>query len=327
MQEIYPGIFTKVIPLRNNPLKSLNGYFIKGEKKNIIVDTGFNDVESIHIMDSTLDELNFNSNNTIVFLTHAHSDHTGLASYFYNKGYDVYISENDGYIVNESVEAKGNWWENVLKLSELQGMKKDNLKLEEHPGFKYRPKEKVDFKIAIPGEIFETDPFRFEIIDLKGHSPGLYGLFDKEKGLFFCGDHILGTITPNITYWGLNYGDSLGHYLDNLEVVKNMNITRLFTSHRETVTDVGNRIYELKLHHEKRLKEALDSVKKHGKATVKMVTQDLHWDIKCRSWEDFPASQKWFAAGEAHAHLEHLRVIGLLCEVNIDGELWFSLKE
>lgn len=32
----------------------------------------------------------------------------------------------------------------------------------------------------------------------------------------------------------------------------------------------------------------------------------MTWDIRCRGWEDFPTPQKWFAVGEALAHLEYL---------------------
>jgi hypothetical protein len=31
------------------------------------------------------------------------------------------------------------------------------------------------------------------------------------------------------------------------------------------------------------------------------------WDIKCDSWGAFPLAQKWFATGEAIAHLRYLK--------------------
>jgi len=33
-------------------------------------------------------------------------------------------------------------------------------------------------------------------------------------------------------------------------------------------------------------------------------------DIKCDSWEAFPLAQKWFATGEAIAHLRYLKEKG-----------------
>jgi hypothetical protein len=32
----------------------------------------------------------------------------------------------------------------------------------------------------------------------------------------------------------------------------------------------------------------------------------MHWDLSYDSWEDFSSSQKYFATGEAIAHLDHL---------------------
>jgi len=32
----------------------------------------------------------------------------------------------------------------------------------------------------------------------------------------------------------------------------------------------------------------------------------MTWDIDCETWADFPIAQKWFATGEAIAHLRYL---------------------
>ncbi len=36
----------------------------------------------------------------------------------------------------------------------------------------------------------------------------------------------------------------------------------------------------------------------------------MTWDIDCESWNDFPVAQKWFATGEAIAHLHYLESEG-----------------
>jgi glyoxylase-like metal-dependent hydrolase (beta-lactamase superfamily II) len=42
VQEILKGIYRLEIPMPGNPLKALNSYLIKGEKKHLLIDTGFN---------------------------------------------------------------------------------------------------------------------------------------------------------------------------------------------------------------------------------------------------------------------------------------------
>ena len=70
------------------------------------------------------------------------------------------------------------------------------------------------------------------------------------------------------------------------------------------------RIDELKAHHEKRISEALKTLEARGKCTVRDIAMNMSWDMRARDFSEFPNTQKFFAAGEAHAHLEHLRALG-----------------
>ena len=38
----------------------------------------------------------------------------------------------------------------------------------------------------------------------------------------------------------------------------------------------------------------------------------MSWDIISESWDLFPVSQKWFATGEAIAHLKYLKEKGII---------------
>jgi hypothetical protein len=40
------------------------------------------------------------------------------------------------------------------------------------------------------------------------------------------------------------------------------------------------------------------------------VASRMTWDLKADSWEAFPRAQKWFATGEAIAHLRYLEAAG-----------------
>ena len=49
--------------------------------------------------------------------------------------------------------------------------------------------------------------------------------------------------------------------------------------------------------------------------------------IRCRSWEDFPLAQKFFAVGEALSHLDHLAVLGQVEEICKDGTMyWYPIS-
>lgn len=343
MREVYKNIWLKELTLPNNPLKFLNLFIVladgqasgqAGEAKArpsgpqaLVIDTGFNMEETKADMDKLFLELNLKAENTTLFLTHLHSDHTGLASYLEDKGVKVYASKMDGGLLNNSVKETDPMWIKAVEHSVLQGLGQDELSLADHPGFKFRPTRHIDFTPAEPGEFINIGDYNFEIIDLKGHTPGIVGLYERDHKILFCGDHILGRITPNITFWGFEYGDILGTYLESLDLVYNMDIDYLFSSHRFLVENHRERINELRQHHQDRLEEARQALAKTKKATVRDVTKQLHWDIRSKGWDDFPKAQKWFAAGEAHAHLEHLRARGEVKMTTEDGVLYYSLNE
>jgi hypothetical protein len=79
---------------------------------------------------------------------------------------------------------------------------------------------------------------------------------------------------------------------------------RLFTNHRE-------RIEELKRHHQNRVNEILVVLRK-GPKNAFQVAAEMTWDIEHDSWDQFPLQQKWFATGEAMAHLRYLEEQGLI---------------
>ncbi len=326
IREVYKDIYQAIFPLTGNPLKSINIFVIKAEDSSMIIDTGFNNPENRSNMEEIFEKLDLNTLKTKLFLTHLHSDHVGLAKWLDDKGIgDIYISETDGKMVENGIHKEDFQWQNIMKNAHFQGLGPENLNIEDHPGYKNRPKEKFPSTKIKPGWQIQIGDYNFIAIDEAGHTPGMLGLYEKDHKILFCGDHILGKITPNITYWGDEFGDSLGIYLENLEKIKDLNIKHLYSSHRFLVEDVKARIEELKIHHEERLKDCLKIIEKLEKANTTQITQQMHWDIRAKDWQDFPSSQKWFAVAEAAAHLKHLVIQGRIKEEVINGVGYYSL--
>ncbi len=321
MQKVYDHIYMRALPLAGNPLKSINIFIIKTDEGHLIIDSGFNNSEVITHMESYLKDLQIHTQDATLFLTHMHSDHVGLASYLQEKGIkEILLSHVDGDMIKDGTTKESPHWQNIINNAHTQGLADEHLHLEDHPGFKNRPQSVFQYRGMTPGEEIKLGPYHFITVDESGHTPGMLGLYEPDHGILFCGDHILGKITPNITFWGEKYGDSLDTYIKNLEAVKKLNVQHLFSAHRFLVTDVNGRIDELITHHDRRLKETLSILASHGPSTVRDVTRHLEWDIRTKSWETFPPSQKWFAAGEAAAHLKYLRNRGLVREhINDDN--------
>jgi len=321
--EVYPRIYKHEITLPGNPLKAVNSYIILSKDKNLIIDTGFNSKECKNSFMDGIKSLNIDLNKTDLFITHLHSDHSGLAAALNREGVNVYTGKIDGKMINDMSEDE--YWKRFEEYAVMFDLAKDNIAFDDHPGYKYCPKEKIEFISLEEGDIIEIGDYSFEAIDIPGHTPGHIGLYERKHKIFFCGDHILDKITPNIAFWGFDQ-DILAVYFNSLKKIYEYDIDYLFTAHRNIVTDHKKRIDELFKHHEARLGEIMEIIK-DGKKTVRDIASKMHWSLRYDRWEDFPNPQKWFAAGEAMSHLEHLVSTGKAEKTSEDGVLYYESIE
>ena len=317
--EVYPNIFKNEIPLPKNPLKSINSYIIISEHRNLIIDTGFNTLECQTELMKGLEELNIDLSKTDLLITHMHTDHSGLAPFLKKQGVEVvYFSQIDAEIYNQTTKK-----DRFLKLLNQQLGFNGNNSVKFGKEFGDRPTESLEFCPLLEGDRLVLGEYRFEVVDIPGHTPGHIGLYERNHKLFFCGDHILDEISPNIIFWGFEQ-DILATYFQSLNKVYNYEIDYLFTAHRKLIRDHQKRITELLHHHEQRLQEIL-GILREGRKTPVETAASMHWDLSHKQWSDFPSSQKWFASGEALSHLEHLVHIGCVERVDEDGVLFYGL--
>ena len=320
LREVYKNIYVNEIPLPKNPLKAIKSYIIKSKDKNLIIDTGFNIEECRDVFFKGIEELKLDFNKTELFLTHLHSDHSGMASELFKKGVKIYASEKDGQLINKMTTI--DYWENFEKWKVCFDLEKDNVSYSNHPGYKYCPREKMNFTFLKDGDKLQVGEYNFKVIDISGHTPGQIGLYDEEHKIFFCGDHILDRITPNITFWSFEM-DALKIYFENLKKIYDYDIKNLFTAHRSDVNDHKQRINEIFHHHNERINEILDIVKNEKKSPRDIATE-MTWAIRCKDWDDFPNSQKWFAVGEVMAHLQYLKNLGKVKEDIINNVMYYK---
>ena len=113
-EEVAPSIYKVKIPLPHNPLGSLNSYFIKGNDRTLIVDTGFNIPECKEAMYAALHELDIDLQKTDFFITHLHADHSGLVANLTDGSptAKVYCTEIDSRITNDAIYY-GDYWHKI----------------------------------------------------------------------------------------------------------------------------------------------------------------------------------------------------------------------
>ncbi|MDI6742525.1 MAG: MBL fold metallo-hydrolase [Smithella sp.] len=300
-EQILPDLYRIIIPLPNSPLKDLNSYVIKAADRNLIIDTGFNRDVCFRAMEEGLRDLDIDLNKTDFMLTHMHSDHTGLVSRLFTDSSKVYFSRIDSSVFNENID-----WQAMLDYALQNGFQLEELvkAVESHPGFKYSPKKIPEFTFLDDGSIIEIGDFQLKCILTPGHTEGHICLYEEEKQLFFSGDHVLYDITPHIESWSYET-NSLKNYMESLDKVRNLPVKLVLPGHRNLFTGLAGRIDELKKHHENRAKEVLEVLGVNTMGAYD-IAGGMTWDIECENWEQFPTTQKWFAVGEALAHLLYL---------------------
>jgi glyoxylase-like metal-dependent hydrolase (beta-lactamase superfamily II) len=300
-EEIMPRLYRIIIPLPNSPLKELNSYVIKSDDRNLIIDTGFNRSVCFEAMQEGLRALDIDLSKTDFMITHMHSDHTGLVSRLATETSIVYFSRIDAKVFDKHIN-----WQPMIDYAVSNGFQLEELikALESHPGIKYSPKKIPEFSLIDDGNIINIGDYRLKCLLTPGHTEGHICLYEETKQILFSGDHVLYDITPHIESWSYEV-NSLKNYLESLDKVRNLPVKIVLPGHRNFFTDLAGRIDELKKHHQNRVNEVLDVLDKNTMSAYE-IAAGMTWDIDCENWEQFPIAQKWFAVGEAIAHLRYL---------------------
>lgn len=322
--EVMPGIYKIEVPLPRSPLKATNSYLIKGHGRNLLVDTGWNREESRKALFSGLAALDVVLEETDILLTHVHADHSGLTAAVATEKSTLYCGEIDAELVNAT--GTTTYWSDIGVMFGVYGFPMEDIPdaMRVHPGRRYNPGIQQIFTILRENDVIEVGDYHFTCVETPGHTPGHICLYEPKNKILISGDHVLDDITPNITF-EKRIKDPLGHYLQSLDKIDQMDISLVLTGHRRLIDNIHMRIDELKQHHQNRLNEVLD-ILGTGVRDAYQIAGKMTWDITAKSWELFPPAQKVFAVGEAVTHLEYLRHIGRVRKIEENGKIFFELN-
>lgn len=321
VEEISANLHRIEIPLPKNPLRSINSYILRSPERNLIVDTGMNRDVCMNAMQAGLSELGVDLRETDFFITHLHADHFGLVTSLTTETSKIYFNRPDAEHMSG-----GGTWDTMIEFAQLSGFPEDELQaaLHNHPGYKYGPRAYPSVTLLDEGDTMHIGDYQFRCVQTPGHTRGHMCLYEPDKKIFMSGDHILIDITPNIQLWS-DRENPLDQYLASLDKVYDLDIELVLPGHRRLIRNCKERIQELKDHHQQRADEIL-SILREGDKNAYQVASEMTWDINYKSWNQFPVSQKWFATGEAIAHVKYLEEKGALVKETRDGKTVYSLS-
>ena len=319
VEEVLPNLFRAQIPLPDSPLKFLNAYFVKGQPRNLVVDTGLNRDECRRAMAEAVRAVGIEFTDTDFFITHAHADHIGIAKELAGSHSKVFLGEPDALILS-----KWTSWEGLFPVAAAHGFPEEELGrgIQGNRNMAFRAEDVPEITLLEEGQTFSVGAYCFVAVSTPGHSPGHTCLYERERKILLSGDHILDEISPNITSW--RPGNPLREYLASLQKVAGLEVDYVLPGHRSPFRELRRRIRELQDHHAERLEDVL-SLLGAGAQTPYELASKMKWDL-AGSWARWAFTQRWFAMGEAMSHLRYLEADGLVEQDERNGLVRFRRR-
>ena len=166
------------------------------------------------------------------------------------------------------------------------------------------------------GELLDFGLYRFEVLWTPGHSPGHVCFLERTQRVILTGDHVLPTITPNVSLHPQQMGNPLGDYLASLQRLEPLEVDDVLPAHEHEFKDLGHRLQEIVAHHDERLDEMVAIIGSEAKTGYE-VASSVVWATG--TFDTFSHWMRRAALSETLAHLEYAVQEGRLRQLREDG--------
>lgn len=328
MTEIVPGVHWIKLPIfmDDSSLTHINAYLISGDNGYLLVDAGWNTDSSFATLHNYLvkNDLGFEDIAQII-VTHAHPDHFGMAGRVARlSGATVAMHPMEQALIepryvhmdellnetDEMLTANGTPYDEMTRLRDA------SKGLEQYVSI-HQPE-----RLLREGDSVTTGEFTFRVMWTPGHSSGHICLYEASRRFLISGDHILPTITPNVSVNPQSIENPLGRYLSSLAEIRKLAIDFVLPGHDQPFNDCKKRIDELARHHEWRNAEILATMDE-GPVTAYEAASRVSWG-NSSTFEDLPYFHRRMAVFETLAHLEMMAAEGRLDRFPRQGLIHFS---
>jgi glyoxylase-like metal-dependent hydrolase (beta-lactamase superfamily II) len=315
-EQVLDGLWSIPVPIPGSPLPYVLAYAFAVPGGVVLVDPGWNAPEALDALSQGLAVAGARLEDVRgVLVTHIHPDHYGLAARIRElSGAWVGLHPADAALipdryrdVEDLLERTSRWvGQTGAPPAELAELRDASLALR-----RFVVAGQPDLLLA-DGDRPEVPGWRLRTLHTPGHTPGHCCFVEERTGVVLTGDHVLPTISPNISRHPQAGPDPLADYLASLERLRPYGDAALvLPGHQRRFRGLAGRVDELAAHHQARLDEAEAAVA-DGAATIWEVATRLAWS---RPWAEITGIMRRAALGETAAHLTHLERRGRLRRV------------
>jgi glyoxylase-like metal-dependent hydrolase (beta-lactamase superfamily II) len=301
-------------------------YLIEGRDGWTLVDSGWNVPEAFDSLEQQLNDagVGFAKLKTLL-VTHIHPDHYGLAGQVKERsGATVIIHQRERDLIRsryrnpeQLLATMGDWL--IMHGVPRDGMQ--DLQTSAMPVRAYVDPVDPD-EVVWGGERLDIGRFEFEVWWTPGHSPGHICFLERGKKFILTGDHVLPTITPNISLHPQQQGNPLGDYIASLRRLEALDVEMVLPAHEYMFRDLDKRLHEIEDHHKERLDEMLACIGDAPK-TAYEVARCVKWVTG--SFDSFSSWMQRAAIGETLSHLDYLVIEGRLQKRLEEGVQYYEV--
>ncbi|BBO82073.1 hypothetical protein DSCO28_26390 [Desulfosarcina ovata subsp. sediminis] len=312
MNEVLPDMFSLSIPMPTKPGDYVNSYLVRGNKKCLLIDTGWRTPEAFDSLKKQLAEIGVRLDNiSRIVATHIHPDHYGLVGklkQFSNA--TIYLHYREVEFINSRYINMDALIQHVETLLSVNGVPPGEMP---EMGKAFAGIEPVLPDVILRGgEQINFNRFHFQVLWTPGHSAGHICLYEPEQRVLLTGDHVLPAIATNVGLNPQSDFNPLKEYLDSLDTLSQLDVSLVLPGHGYPFTNLKQRIEQLNQHYKQRNSEILATLKDTPK-TVYQIARQIAWYSSTGSGLDgLGAWERRMAILETFSHMEAMRADGMV---------------
>lgn len=305
VREVHPGIFVVHLPLPMRPT-IVNVTLLHSRDEWALVDTGVNTADSIAAFEAAAKQVGCAPDKIGKLIsTHHHPDHYGMSKTFKDMtGGEVYLNPLE-------YESSKNYAPSKRSDESIHFFLQHGIPLQRF--VKVPSPGEFWAQLYVPiapdhfindGDVVRVGDFELEVIGTPGHTPGHCVLYLRQQRIMIVGDHLLPKITPHVGIFPGGPTNPLADFLDSQRKVQRFDVSTVLPAHGGIYEDHRHRANQIIQHHQYRLQEMLDIVRRRPHTAYDVAAEAFSFDI------DSPLTVQFPATFETLAHLEYLRSIG-----------------
>jgi len=307
-REVVPGVRWLRMPLPF-ALDHINLWLLGGAEgeRCTLVDCGYGDAPTRALWERHFADSLGGTPLARIVATHYHPDHLGNAAWLAERfGCAVAMTQAEFLAAHAIFDQRATHaLSDTCELFRRHGLAVEHVADLAGRGNHYRrgvPEIPATFERMIAGDVVAAGGHGWEVIPGFGHSPEHAALFARDRGVLIAGDMLLPRISTNVAVWPAEPdGDPLARFLGSLDAFERLPpATLALPSHGLPFRGIPLRIAQLRAHHAARLEELAAHV---VAAPVPQSAADV---LPVLFRRPLDLQQRFFAMGEAIAHLNHL---------------------